>query len=59
MPVIWCPGKANFILESLGNFRTGGAHLLTSMGQAAHVNTYTNWTHESEKMMICHKYVCA
>lgn len=59
MPVIWCLWKANLILENLGNFRIGGAHLVTAMGQAAQVNICTNWTHESEKMMICPEYVCA
>lgn len=53
MPTIWHLWKANLILESLGNFSTGGAHLLTAMGHAAQVNIYTNWTHESKKMMIC------
>lgn len=59
MPAIWGLWRANSILENLGNFRIGGAHLLTVMGQAAQVNIHTNWTHESEKMMIGHKHVCA
>lgn len=59
MPAIWCLWKANLILESLGNFGIGGAHLLTVMGQAAQVIIHTNWTHESEKMMIGRKHVCA
>lgn len=58
MSAPWCLWKANLILESLGNFRIRGAHLLTAMGWAAQVNIQTNWTHESEEM-ICSEHMCA
>lgn len=51
--------KSDLILESLGNFRIGGVHLLTAVGQVAHINIDTNWTHGSEKTMICPENVCA